>query len=129
MGRLFADANPEKIRRTLEHRLDQVVFALGLSRSSRIARQLISHGHILVNGRKVTVSSFSVKVGDVISIRPESRGSKLFEDIATRLKAYEPPAWLSLDKANFTGTCKAPSTSVDSTFPFDITVVGQFFAR
>ncbi len=119
----------EKIRATLEHRLDQAVFALSFGRSPRVARQLISHGHITVNGRKMTIPSYRVRVGDAIAIRPESRSSKLFEDIQTRLKQYEPPKWLTLNKDTLEGKCAAESSSVEQQFPFDITIVGQFYAR
>ncbi len=129
MRRLFSVPSPEKIRSTLEHRLDQVVYALGFGRSPRVSRQLISHGHILVNGRRVTVSSCSVRIGDVISIRPESKGLKVFEDLTVRLKQHEPPAWLARDASEYSGRCTAASTSHHTTFPFDITVVGQFYAR
>lgn len=130
MRRLFqAGATPDEIREHLEHRLDQVVFLLGLARSTRIARQLISHGHILVNGRKTTIPSYRVALKDTIAVRPESRGSKLFEDIQTRLKAYEPPAWLSLRKEELAGACVGSSARAEAHFPFDIAVVGQFFSR
>lgn len=129
MRKLFETPNPAKVRETLEHRLDQVVFALGFAKSPRIARQLVSHGHILMNGRAVTISSCHVRIGDAVAIRPESKKSNLFEDIATRLKQYEPPAWLELDKKHLSGRCVAASVAHPTTFPFDITVVGQYFAR
>jgi small subunit ribosomal protein S4 len=129
MQKLFSNPSPERIRQTLEHRLDQVLVALAFAKSTRIARQMISHGHIHVNGRKVTIASFSVSVGDVVSIRPESQSSKLFEGLAERLKKHEAPAWLKLDAEKFSGRCVALSTAHPGTFPFDITIVGQFFAR
>jgi small subunit ribosomal protein S4 len=129
MSELFAVPRPEKIRETLEHRLDQVTCALGFGKSPRIARQMVSHGHVLVNGRKVTIPSYHVRVGDVVSIRPESRGSKLFAELPERLKQYETPAWLELKKEELSGRCTAISVSHPTTFPFDITIVGQFFAR
>lgn len=129
MRRLFAHPSPMHIRQVLEHRLDQVVFQLGIAKSPRIARQLINHGHITVNGRRSSVSSHEMKVGDTVGIRSESRELALFEGLKERLKEYPLPAWLSWNQDTYTGTVVAPSTSVDSTFPFDITVVGQFYAR
>ena len=129
MRRIFAEPSPQAIRETLEHRLDQVVFQLGLTKSPRIARQLVNHGHILVNGRRSSVASHLLRPGDTVSIRPESRGSRQFEDLSERLKAYTPPAWLTLNTDTMSGNISAPSTTSDTTFPFDITVVSQFYAR
>ena len=128
MMNLFGSKSPEEILKHLEKRLDRVVFLLGLAKSPRIARQLVSHGHILVNGRKVTIPSYYVKVGDKIEIRPESRPSKLFEDVQLRLKQYTPPAWLKLDAANLKGEC-IEEPVVESSLPFDINLVGEFYAR
>lgn len=118
----------DKILETLEHRLDRVVFLLGFAESARIARQLVSHGHILVGGRKVTVSSFHVKVGMVVSVRPESRKKKVFEGLADRLKKHTPPEWLSLKPEEFSGTCEKQYPGGEH-LPFDINLVGEFYAR
>ncbi|MDI6734016.1 MAG: 30S ribosomal protein S4 [Patescibacteria group bacterium] len=127
MRRLFTKPK-EKIIQILEHRLDQVVFLLGFARSSRVARQLVSHGHIMVNKRKVTIPSYYVKIGDVISIRVESKGLKIFEDIGLRLKQYVPPSWLKLDKDNLKGECVAIRGG-DNIFNFNIDLVGEFYSR
>ncbi|MCP6720345.1 MAG: 30S ribosomal protein S4 [Patescibacteria group bacterium] len=119
----------EKLLLILEQRLDRVVFLLGLAPSSRVARQLVSHGHIIVNNRKVTISSYHVKVGDVIAIRPESRSKKIFEDIELRLKKYEPPTWLKLDKKELRGECIENPKAEDINLPFNINLVGQFYSR
>lgn len=128
MMNLFGAKSPEEILKHLEKRLDRVVFLLGLAKSPRIARQLVSHGHVLVNGRKVTIPSYYVKVGEKIEIRPESRGSKMFEDIQMRLKQYTPPAWLKLDATNLRGEC-VEEPVVEGSLPFDINLVGEFYAR
>ncbi len=128
MTNLFDGKSPAEIMKRLECRLDRVVFLLGLAKSPRIGRQLVSHGHILVDGRKVTIPSYYVKVGDKIEIRPESRASKLFEDIQMRLKQYAPPAWLKLDAANLKGECVGEPV-IEGSLPFDINLVGQFYAR
>ena len=125
---LFRRPADERIPALLE-RLDHVVFLLGLARSSRIARQFISHGHIAVNGRTVTIPSYRVSIGDTVAVRAESRGRKVFEDIAERLKQYEPPPWLKLSREELRGECVASSTTAGAPFPFDIHLVGQFFSR
>ena len=128
MERLFGGPR-EKIETNLRQRLDFVTYLLGFAKSPRIARQMVSHGHILVNGRKVTIASFHVSEGDVVEIRPESRGSKLFEGIKERLKEVDIPKWLKIDAENLKGECVASSNSDESRFPFDINLVGQFYSR
>ena len=128
MERLFGGPR-EKIETNLRQRLDFVTYLLGFAKSPRIARQMVSHGHILVNGRKVTIASFHVSEGDVVEIRPESRDSKLFEGIKERLKEVDIPKWLKIDAENLKGECVASSNSDESRFPFDINLVGQFYSR
>ena len=105
MQNLFSHHSREEILLRLETRLDHVVFLLGFAKSPRIARQLVSHGHILVNGRKVTIPSFRVTIGDRIRIRPESRESKVFEDIHAHLKHHAVPSWLELNAEQLEGKC------------------------
>ncbi|MDO8556944.1 MAG: 30S ribosomal protein S4 [Candidatus Jorgensenbacteria bacterium] len=119
----------EKIIETLFQRLDSVTFMLGFAKSQRIARQMVSHGHILVNGRKVTIPSCHVTIGNKISIRPESRASKLFEGIGERLQKYTPPTWLRLSPEELTGECIAKSSGGDTEFPFDMALVSEFYSR
>lgn len=89
--------------RFLEQRLDNVVHKLGFALSHSIARQGISHGHFLVNGRKVTIPSYQLKVGDEVSINPKLLNSNLYKDLKISLKKYETPSWLSLDKEKLIG--------------------------
>ncbi|MFH0712893.1 MAG: 30S ribosomal protein S4 [Candidatus Jorgensenbacteria bacterium] len=119
----------EKALVILEKRLDRVTYLLGLAASPRVARQIISHGHITVNGRKVTIPSYSVKIGDVISIRTESRGGKMFEELGMKLKQYEPPSWLKLDKENLKGECIENPKLGEINASFNLNLVGQFYAR
>ena len=129
MEKYFSADSPVAIANALERRLDHAVFILGLTKSPRIGRQLVSHGHIVVNGRKVNTASYEVKPGDVIGIRPESRGYKLFEGLGERLKEYTPAGWLSLNTEKYEGTCiKLPSED-DHQFPFEISLASQFYAR
>lgn len=86
----------------LERRLDNVVFRLGFASSRIKARQLVGHGHFLVNGRKVTIPSYQVRIGDKITIR-KTPLSKVFEGLPTYLKKYEPPTWLNIDADKLAG--------------------------
>jgi small subunit ribosomal protein S4 len=82
----------------LERRLDNAIFRLGLASSRQASRQLISHGHILVNGKKVTAPSYCLKIKDQITIKDSSKAKKIFNDLRVILKKFQPPQWLELDK-------------------------------
>ncbi len=128
MAAIFAGPNG-KVIEALFHRLDYVTFLLGFAKSVRIARQLVSHGHITVNGRKVTISSARVGLKDIVSIRKESRESKLFAELPERLKNHKAPSWLDLNAEAFSGTCTAKVNPEETQFPFDIALVGQYYSR
>jgi len=120
------EGDPKKIAETLETRLDRIVYLSGLAPSVRVARQEVSHGHILINGRKTTIPSYHVKENDVISIRPASRGKGMFLDLDERLKNYTPPEWLQVNP--HTGDVKRVGTpSLESMESFDVGLVGEFY--
>jgi len=129
MMKMFRTYTKEEILNKLETRLDHVVFLLGLAKSPRIARQLVSHGHITVNGRKVTIPSYCVKMKDTIAVRAESRSAKIFDDIQLRLKQYTPPEWLKLKVEELKGECTGKPPVAGVQLPFDINLVGQFYSR
>lgn len=101
--RLFEEASRlpgatgENLLRLLECRLDNVVYRLGLAQSRAHARQLVRHGHLLVNGRKTNIPSYLVRPGDVIAVRPESRRRPYFKALIEELNDRAVPGWLSLD--------------------------------
>ncbi|MCC8196665.1 MAG: 30S ribosomal protein S4 [Ruminococcus sp.] len=88
----------------LEERLDNVVFRMGLATTRREARQLVSHGHFNVNGSRVDIPSYRVKVGDVISLRENSKKSEKFKEIAEDTNKRLVPSWLDKDKENLSAT-------------------------
>ena len=88
----------ENLIRILESRLDNIVFRMGLATTRREARQLVTHGHFCVNGKRVDIPSYRVKVGDVVSLREKSKKSKKFEQIAEVAGGRLTPAWLDVDK-------------------------------
>ena len=88
----------------LERRIDNVVFRLGLASTRRQARQLVSHGHITVNGKRLNIPSALVSVGDVIGVKEKSRSTELFKEIAESKNALSVPAWLTADIQNLTGS-------------------------
>ena len=94
----------ENLIRLLESRLDNVVFRMGMACTRREARQLVSHGHFCVNGKRVDIPSYRVKVGDVISLHENSKKSKKFEQIAEVAGGRTTPLWLEVNKE--AGTAK-----------------------
>ena len=133
MERIFKEALHKKeaitatIVNLLERRLDNAVFRMGFAPSRITAKQYISHGHILVNGRRVTIPSFQVKAGDVIAIREKSKESLLFKGLSDNLKKYEAPVWLQLDREKLVGTVKSLPHDVE--IPFDINLVVDFYSK
>ena len=84
----------------LERRLDNVVYRLGIANSRAQARQLVTHGHIMVNGRKTNVASALVSTGDAISIGPGSKGRTYFRALRQEMDERRVPRWLSVDVDN-----------------------------
>lgn len=93
----------ENLLRILEQRLDNVVYRLGFADSRPQARQLVTHGHFDLNGRKTDIPSALVKPGDVIAVRAGSRASEYFQVTQDHLARHNPPAWLALDATNQSG--------------------------
>ena len=111
----------------LERRLDNVVYRLGLAPSRAIARQLVSHGHIHANARKVTIPSYLVKIGEVVSIRSESKGHPVFKELGETLKKYETPVWLTIDKEKIEG--HVVGMPKDFEMPFNINKVVDYYSK
>lgn len=126
---LFEKYAKDKVLKILEHRLDRVVFLAGLAGSPRIARQLVSHGHIMVNNRKTTIPSREINIGDIVSVRPESSNMGFVEEAKTRLKQYDPPSWLKVEKNELKTEC-VKEADVDEVNTFvNVDAVGEFYAR
>lgn len=120
-------ATGELIVSLLERRLDNALYRLGIAPSRSVARQLISHGHMLVNGRKVTISSYQVRPGDVIAIRPQSRTHPVFAAAAEAVKKIEPPVWLHLDPERLEG--KVIALPKDFEIPFDVNMIVDYYSK
>jgi small subunit ribosomal protein S4 len=105
-----AGSTGENLLRILELRLDNIVYRLGLADSRAQARQLVTHGHITVDGRRLDIPSYETRVGQVISVMPRSRGLEYFKALAEVLRRRSVPGWLSLDVAGMNGRIlSAPS--------------------
>lgn len=113
----------------LESRLDNVVFRLGWANSRGLARQLVSHGHILVNGRKVDIPSYQVREGDVIQIKEGSKKLALFLNLKAFLKKHESPAWLSLDKKKIEGKMISQPKLEDVGKIGELSMIIEYYSR
>ena len=114
----------------LEMRLDNVIYRMGFASSRRAARQMVSHGHITVNGTRVTIPSYQVKRQDEISVRAGSRTSSLFGNMNERLKEHRTPEWLSVKPDMLAGSIVAapkPSEMVDSNM--NLNAIVEFYSR
>lgn len=113
----------------LESRLDNIVYRLGLAKTRRFARQIVSHGHIMVNGKKITVPSHKVRLNDVISIREGSKQKGMFVNLADTHEAAGVPAWLSFDIKKLEGATKAAPVYNPAETLFDPEQVLEFYSR
>jgi len=114
----------------LETRFDNVIFRLGFTESRREARQLTSHGHFTINGIKVDIPSYNLKAGDTISIRKKSlENIPLFQDLKNKLKNYETPTWLSLDKVKLVGKVISKPNIQELRSPFNMQLVVEYYSR
>jgi small subunit ribosomal protein S4 len=115
----------------LERRLDNVVYRLGLASTRAQARQIVSHGHITVNGRKTNVPSYTVRVGETIGLRPQSRGRTYFRNLVDsgELNRYRPPEWLRLDANEVVGEVIALPRREDAEPGINEQLIVEFYSR
>ena len=117
----------ENLLRLLEMRLDNVVFRLGYGGSRREARQLVNHGHFLVNGKKVDIPSYKVSVNDVITVSEKSRSSERFKIFAENPKAL--PNWLQGNPENFEAKIIAEPARTDIDVPVNETLIVELYSK
>ena len=117
----------DKFYEGLEFRLDNVVYRMGLAPSRRAARQMVSHGHFIVDGHKVTIPSYELKIGDVIKIREGSKIKKIFASLNEKLKDYTTPQWISFDIDKMEGKVLAKPKNIE-TF-LNLNAVLEFYSR
>lgn len=113
----------------LERRLDNIVYRLGFADSRSQARQLVRHGHILVNDKKTNIPSYLTKEGDKISWRDGSKNSEYFKTLGKSVEAKTIPGWLSLDKTNLVGQVVSTPTPEDVQPIFDATAIVEYYSR
>lgn len=116
-----------KLARELESRLDNIVYRAGFAKTRALARQMVSHGHIIVNGRRVNIASHQVKIGDIVTIREGSKSTKLFTELEEKLTALAPYYVLATDPKSFKTEVKAELREVEGMF--DTQKVLEYYSR
>lgn len=119
----------KKLTESLEMRLDNVVFRLGFAMSRSIASQMVSHGHILVNGKKVFTPSYQTRVGSIISIAPTSRSKGMFPNLEITLKKHQTPSWISLVPEKYEGTITSLPKVEDMVRLYDVKSIIEYYSR
>jgi small subunit ribosomal protein S4 len=119
----------ETLLQSLERRLDNVVYSLGFASSRAQARQLVRHGHVTVDGRKTTIPSFQVRVGQSISVRENSRKNPQVQAAIESASGRGVPEWLTLDAENFTGKVQALPSREDIKLPIQEQLIVELYSR
>ncbi len=113
----------------LERRMDNMVYRLGFAASRNEARQLVQHNHFKINGRKVNIPSYLVKVGDVIELREKSRQSVKINDSLEGVARRGVPSWLELDKEHYQGKIRAFPMREDLTMPIKEQLIVELYSK
>ncbi len=119
----------ETLLQLLERRLDNVVYRLGLATSRAQARQLVRHGHFLVNGKKVDIPSYSVRPGDVVSIRPTSQKNPTIAHAIEEVKGRGIPGWLTFDAGDGTGKVVSVPTREQINLPVQEQLIVELYSK
>jgi small subunit ribosomal protein S4 len=122
-------ATGETLLILLERRLDNVIYRLGFADSRAQARQVVRHGHVMVNGRRTNIPSCLVKSGDVIKWRERSRKTEYYKRLAEEIEEKFIPNWLSLDKENMTGKVSNLPGKDDVETKFNAKTVVEYYSR
>lgn len=121
--------SPDSLVEVLESRLDNVVYRLGLASSRQSARQMVSHGHITVNGRRNNIPSYNVFIGNKIGISQRSLKSKLFSDLEKKIKESTYPSWIKYDISTRTYDIQGMPKLANTEIMFNAASVIQFYSR
>ncbi|GHV31752.1 30S ribosomal protein S4 [Clostridia bacterium] len=119
----------ENLLRLLEIRLDNVVYRLGYAMSRREARQMVGHGHFLVNGQKVNIPSFLVKVGDVIVLKPTSKSRERFKNTLEGNASRPVPRWLDINRDTFEGKIVSLPARDDIDLPVEEHLIVELYSK
>lgn len=115
--------------KTLESRLDNVVFRLGFAPSRTAARQMVSHGHFTVNDKPTDIPSYLVKKGDKINVKAASVKKTIFQKISPQLSKHNPPSWLKLDAKNLEGKVIDSPSLEEAAPPAELSSIFEFYSK
>ncbi len=119
----------ENLLSILESRLDNVVFRLGLANTRRESRQMVNHGHVLVNGKRLDIPSYRVKIGDVITLKERTVNSERMKDIVEANSTRTVPKWLDMDKKTLTGKVIAFAQRDDIDFEVEEHLIVELYSK
>ncbi len=117
----------ERLYQAMESRLDNVVYRAGFAISRAFARQMVSHGHITVDGRRLNIPSYQVRPGQIVAIKEASRGKGMYTTLAERLKEYRLPEWLSAEKEAAVKVSRLPIQTPEMGLDFGPII--EFYSR
>ncbi len=119
----------ECLLQILESRLDNVIFRMGLANTRREARQIVNHGHVTVNGKRVNIPSYLVKPGEVISLKESSRNADRMKDIIERNSNRLVPKWIDMNKDTCEGKIIALADREDIDFPVEEHMIVEYYSK
>lgn len=119
----------EALIQDLETRLDNTIYRLGFAKTRQATRQIVNHGHINVNGKRLTIPSYKVKVGDIIAIRELSQKKPLFKDLTENLKEVKIPSWLSLNAEKREAKVQGLPKIAANELAFDTSAIFQYYSK
>ena len=119
----------ECLLQILESRLDNVIYRMGLTNTRREARQIVNHGHVTVNGKRVDIPSYLVKPGEVISLRESSRNADRMKDIVERNSNRLVPKWIDMNKDTLEGKIIALADREDIDFPVEEHLIVEYYSK
>ena len=119
----------ENLMITLERRIDNVIFRLGLARTRMEARQIVDHRHVTVNGKIVNIPSYLVSVGDKIEIKEKAKDSQRYKDVLEMTGSRAVPAWLSADHENLSGEVLALPTRSEIDVPVNEMLIVELYSK
>ena len=113
----------------LERRIDNVIYRMGFASTRRAARQMVSHGHITVNAKKITIPSYRVEISDILGIRAGSANKVLFKQMIESAKTASIPSWISFDAQKNIATIQGLPQLNQTDTMFDLNAVVEFYSR
>jgi small subunit ribosomal protein S4 len=124
-----ADNTAENFIKALEMRLDNTIYRIGFASSRTQARQLISHGHIQVNQKKVTIPSYELRIGESLAVKAKSQNSSPLKNLKETLKRKEIPGWLNLNMEDLSGKVVSQPKPDELKSNFNIQMIIEFYSR